>query len=154
MRTGMPGLVAAALLASGAIASAQPQPAAPAAATGQPAPVLVFAGRESYTVNNRQFIRYWFDVLNKWQYDDALFAASPALPPCGNNTNASRTWLDFYQEGGRRIYGFCALGRRADLGMIWFSMPPEQAPPARVYVELRDRLTNTLYRSAPVAISR
>jgi hypothetical protein len=77
-----------------------------------------------------------------------MFAAAPSLPPCGANTSASRTWVDFFDESGKRIYGFCALGGREQLDMIWFAVPEGTAPPARVMIEMKDRQTNTTYRSA------
>ena len=116
--------------------------------TTLPNPILYMTGMEQYTVNNTSFIRYRYDVLNKSDYPAEMFAAAPSLPPCGRNTNASRTWVDFFEHPtGRRIYGFCALGRPESLGSIWFAMPEGTVPPSYVYIELNDRQTNTKYRS-------
>ena len=117
------------------------------AQTALPNPVLYLTGMEPYTVNNTNFVRYRFDVHNKEAYTAEMFAAAPGLPPCGSNTNSSRTWVDFYESRGRRLYGFCALGRPADLGSIWFALPEGQVPPSYVYIELIDRQTNTRYKS-------
>ena len=119
-----------------------------AAAQAQPNPILYLTTTEFYTVNGQNFVRYRFDVLNKDQYPAALFATAPNLPPCGNNTNAARSWVDFFDgRSNRRLYGFCALGRPADLGQIWFAMPEGEVPPSYVYIEITDRQTNTKYRS-------
>jgi len=113
-----------------------------------PNPVLYLLGTEQYTVNNTSFIRYRYDVLNKDAYPAAMFAAAPSLPPCGTNTNSSRTWVDFFEgRTNRRIYGFCALGQPQNLGSIWFALPEGTVPPSYVYIELNDRQTNTKYRS-------
>lgn len=112
-----------------------------------PNPVLYLVGTEAYSVGEKTFIRYKYDVQNKDQYDPALFAAAPNLPPCGSNTNASRTWVDFYDKNGNRIYGFCALGSPNDLGKLWFAMEEGVVPPSWVYIELNDRQTNTKYKS-------
>ena len=113
-----------------------------------PNPILYLTSQEFYTANGQNFIRYRYDVLNKDAYPAAMFAAAPGLPPCGNNSNASRTWVDFFQNrSGQRIYGFCALGRPQDLGSIWFALPEGQIPPSYVYIEMTDRQTNTKYRS-------
>lgn len=113
-----------------------------------PNPILYMTGNEYYVVNGQNFVRYRYDVLNKDAYPAAMFAAAPALPPCGNNTNSSRTWVDFFENRtNRRIYGFCALGSPANLGSIWFALPEGQVPPSYVYIELVDRQTNTHYRS-------
>ena len=115
--------------------------------TGSPDPVLYLTGLEYYSTGSGNFVRYRYDVLNKASYPAALFQAAPALPPCGNNNNASRTWVDFFDKSGNRLYGFCALGSPNDLGSIWFALPEGQVPPSWVYIEMRDRQTNTLYRS-------
>jgi len=112
-----------------------------------PNPVLYLTGTEAYQAGGRQYIRYKYDVLNKDDYPAALFAAAPALPPCGNNTNSSRTWVDIYDQNGKRLYGFCALGKPADLGSIWFALEEGVIPPSWIYIELTDRQTNTKYKS-------
>ena len=112
-----------------------------------PNPVLYLLRQEPYQQNGKQWTRYRYDVLNKADYPAALFAAAPNLPPCGKNTNASRTWVDFYDERGVRLYGFCALGKPGDLGDIWFALEAGVVPPSYVYIELNDRQTNTKYKS-------
>jgi hypothetical protein len=76
-----------------------------------------------------------------------MFAPAPALPPCGKNTKASRTWVDIYEQNGKRLYGFCALAKAADLCSIWFAMEDGEIPPSYIYIELNDRETNTKYKS-------
>lgn len=117
------------------------------AAQAQPNPILYLTGSEPYTVNGQNFIRYNYDVFNKDQYPAAMFAPAPALPPCGNNANSSRSWVDFFTSRGQRLYGFCALGSPNMLGRIWFALPEGQLPPSYVYIEINDRQTNTKYRS-------
>jgi hypothetical protein len=118
--------------------------AAPAAL---PNPVLTFLGQEHFQTGGKQFIRYSFDVFNKDEYPAELFVASPALPPCGQNTKASRTWVDIYDQSGKRLNGFCALGKPGDLSRIWFALDENDLPPSWVYIELNDRKTNTKYKS-------
>lgn len=112
-----------------------------------PNPVLYFMGQEPFETGGKQFMRYNFDVLNKPEYPDDMFAAAPNLPPCGSNTKAARTWVDIYDQGGKRLNGFCALGKSSDLGKIWFALESEKVPPSWVYIELNDRKTNTKYKS-------
>src|SRR5438552_12572178 len=87
-----------------------------------PNPVLYLAGTEAYQAGGKNFIRYKYDVFNKDQYPADMFAAAPALPPCGKNTKASRTWVDFFDQRGARLYGFCALAKPSDLNQIWFAL--------------------------------
>lgn len=112
-----------------------------------PNPVLYFLGPEYVEIGGKQMIRYHYDVENKNVYPDDMFAAAPNLPPCGSNTNSSRTWVDVYNQTGKRIYGFCAFSKSADLSKIWFAMEADVIPPSYIYIELNDRKTNTKYKS-------
>jgi hypothetical protein len=112
-----------------------------------PKPVLYLIRTEPYTAGGKNWIRYRYDVANKAEYPAEMFAAAPALPPCGLNTNSSRTWVDFFDSTGKRLYGFCALGKPADLGLLWFAVEEGVIPPSYVYIELNDRQTNTKYKS-------
>jgi len=117
------------------------------AAQAIPNPILYITGQEYYTANGKNWVRYQYDVFNKDQYPAAMFAAAPGLPPCGSNTNSSRSWVDFYDSRGKRIYGFCALGSPNDMGKIWFAMEEGVLPPSYVYIEITDRQTNIKYKS-------
>ena len=55
--------------------------------------------------------------------------------------------MDVYDQSGKRLQGFCALGKPADLGKIWFALEEDTIPPSYVYIELNDRQTNTKYKS-------
>ena len=112
-----------------------------------PNPVLYLTSTDFYSTGGKNFIRYQYDVLNKDAYPDAMFASAPALPPCGVNTKSSRSWVDFFDSRGKRLYGFCALGKPADLNKIWFAVEDGEVPPSYVYIELNDRQTNTKYKS-------
>jgi hypothetical protein len=112
-----------------------------------PNPVLNLISQEYFSTGGKNFIRYRYDVENKADYPAEMFAAAPGLPPCGTNTNSSRTWVDFYNQSGKRLYGFCALGKPADLGTIWFALEEDVVPPSWVYIELNDRQTGTKYKS-------
>ena len=117
------------------------------AQSAPPNPVLYLTGLEYYTAGGKSWVRHRYDVLNKDQYPAAMFAAAPGLPPCGSNTNSSRSWVDFFDSRGKRLYGFCALGKLADLGSIWFATEVGTVPPSYVYIEINDRQTGTKYRS-------
>ena len=112
-----------------------------------PNPVLVFMGSEDYEANGKEFTRYWYAVDNLTAYPNDMFAAAPGLPPCGSNTKSSRTWVDLYDQGGKRLYGFCALGDHDGLGRLWFAVERGVVPPSWIYVELNDRQTNTKFKS-------
>ena len=112
-----------------------------------PNPVLYFVGQEKFDTGGKSFIRYSYAVANYDAYPNALFSPSPNLPPCGANTRASRTWVDIFDQRGKRLYGFCALGANKDLNGIWFALELDVVPPSYIYIEMNDRQTNTTYKS-------
>lgn len=112
-----------------------------------PNPVLVYIGQEPYQANGKNWVRYKYFVFNKAEYPNTMFAASPNLPPCGKNTKASRTWVDIYDQNGKRLYGFCALGSNNDLDKLWFALEEGVLPPSWIYIEMNDRQTSTKYKS-------
>ena len=112
-----------------------------------PNPVLAFKGQEYVDIEGKKKVRYHFEVVNKKDFPADMFAAAPDLPPCGANKNSSRTWVDIYDQNGKRLNGFCALGKPDDLSEIWFALDQEAVPPSWVYIELNDRKTNTKYKS-------
>jgi hypothetical protein len=118
-----------------------------AAQKSLPNPVLVLVSVEQFEASGKQFTRYVYSVDNRVDFPNELFASAPQLPPCGANTKASRTWLDFYDQHGKRLWGFCALGDHDALGHIWFAMESGVVPPSWVYIELNDRQTGTRYKS-------
>lgn len=112
-----------------------------------PNPILYMTGDEYYSAGGKNWVRHKYDVFNKDQYPAAIFAPAPSLPPCGANTNSARTWVDFFDSTGKRLYGFCALGSPNDLGSLWFSTEEGTIPPSYVYIEIYDRQTNLKYKS-------
>lgn len=113
-----------------------------------PNPVLVFTAPEFFQQGGKQWIRYHFNVDNFSVYPKEMFAAAPELPPCGKNTKSSRTWVDLYEQTGKRLNGFCAFGSADDLNKVWFALESDVVPPSWVYMELTDRKTNTKYKSS------
>jgi hypothetical protein len=112
-----------------------------------PNPVLLFTGQEEYETGGKRFTRYNYTVTNLAELPNELFAPAPDLPPCGQNTKSSRTWVDIYDQRGTRLYGFCALANHDGLAHLWFAMEKDVIPPSWIYIELNDRKTNTKYKS-------
>jgi hypothetical protein len=141
--------VARALLACLALACLAGHTASTASAPPPPPPnpILYLKLLEYYQANGKDFVRYRYGVFNSAEYPAEMFAAAPDLPPCGQNTKSSRTWVDFYDQSGKRLYGFCALAKPDDLNSIWFALEETALPPSYVYIELNDRATNTKYKS-------
>lgn len=112
-----------------------------------PNPVLFLTNLENFQSGGKNYVRYKFGVDNSSAYPDAMFAAAPDLPPCGTNTKSARTWVDIYDQSGKRLYGFCNLAKSDNLNGIWFALEEGVVPPSYVYIELNDRATNTKYKS-------
>jgi hypothetical protein len=134
------------LFAAGGGATAQqplPNPVRPL-----PNPVLFYTAPEFFQSGGKQMIRYRYNVENFNVYPKEMFNAAPELPPCGQNTKASRTWVDVYEQSGKRLNGFCAFNSPDDLNKVWFALESDVIPPSWVYIELTDRKTNTKYKSS------
>ena len=112
-----------------------------------PNPVAFFVSQDHYEQGGKQWTRYNLAIENYAAYPNELFAPSPNLPPCGQNTKAARTWVEIVDQGGKRLYGFCAVGSNSDLTKLWFALESDVIPPSWVYVILNDRQTNTTYKS-------
>ena len=113
----------------------------------KPKPVLFLTTVESFDEGEKHYLRYRYDVSNKRRYPPEMFAAAPSLPPCGENTNSSRTWVTIYDQRGNRLNSFCAFTKPGDLGGVWFALEQAVIPPSWVYIELHDRATNRKYKS-------
>jgi hypothetical protein len=123
--------------------------AMPAAASARPVPnpVIYLKSTEPFEQDGKKFVKYHYTVFNQTAFPAEMFAAAPELPPCGKNTKASRTWVDVYAQNGKRLSGFCAFSKTADLEDIWFASEESVIPPSWIYLELTDRKTNTKYKS-------
>ena len=112
-----------------------------------PNPILYLQYVEVYQNSGKNHVRYRYGVENSAEYPAEMFAAAPNLPPCGQNAKASRTWVDIYDQSGKRHHVFCEFSKPADLNTIWFTLEETETPPSYVYIELNDRATNTKYKS-------
>ncbi len=113
-----------------------------------PVPQVKFTGMTVEPVFNR----YHFAVTNSAQYSNLLFAKSPTLPPCGLNTQASRTWLDIFRANGIRIYGYCAISDNTQLLSLTFAIKKTDPQPKGFFITMTDRKCKRTVKSAIVAI--
>lgn len=112
-----------------------------------PNPAIFFSRVEDIDGSDND--RYWIGVSNSTAFPAGLFDPAPELPPCGANTNASRTWVDIYDgNSNTRIYGYCGLSSMAD--EYWFAAEPGTVSTA--YIVLEDRECGVNYTSNVIAI--
>ncbi|MCM3870808.1 MAG: hypothetical protein ND895_08970 [Pyrinomonadaceae bacterium] len=118
------------------------------AASSLPNPQLAFVGKDAYEVNGTKGTRFKLSVTNRASHPDFLWLPSANLPPCGENNNASRTWVEIFgSPGDKRLYGFCALRSSDDLDSLWFAVPSGEKGPPCVYIVMTDRRTGKKYTS-------
>jgi hypothetical protein len=110
-----------------------------------PNPVLEVTGREDYSIGSEDFTRYFLTVTNWSAYPGGLFVQTDNYGACGQNPTPSRTWVHIFSgDDNSYIYGFCALDSTDDLSRVLsFPTPRGTAPPATVYIKLKDRLDQT-----------
>jgi len=126
--------------------------AAVVAGQGMPKPRLGLIRTDDVTDNGRRFRMYTIEITNRMEFSDELFATSPDLPPCGTNTNSSRTWINIYIDNGRRAYGWCAIHSNAELSSLKFNVPADDAQPTKIYVDFVDRRGGKIVKSNKIEI--
>lgn len=103
-------------------------------------PEISYLSSEPYTTDNGdKGTRYWFSIDNWADYPSSLFTGAPDLPPCGLNTNASRTWVSIYDQDNKYLYGYCSLGKPEHLGKLWYAILAGETAPVQIYVVIEDR---------------
>ena len=63
-------------------------------------------------------------------------------------TNASRTWVEVFGQGGTLFFSSCTFDAAIDLADLAFPLGAAQIPPDCVIVRLTDRLCGRVYESA------
>lgn len=116
-------------------------------------PKLALKGTEEYEVNGKSFTRYQLIIENHAAYPNEMFRPAPDLPPCGQNKNSARTWVEIVSSDGEILYGFCALNSPEDLTRLWFAVAEGSAGPGSIYVVLNDREKGEKHKSNTIAIS-
>ncbi len=115
-----------------------------------PLPQLEFVDREPYNAHGAKGMRFKLRVTNRASLPDSLWHPSKNLPPCGENENASRTWVEIFgSPGDKRLAGFCGLRSSEDLGRLWYAIPAGEKGPPCVYIVMTDRQTGQKYQSNP-----
>ena len=125
---------------------------APTCYPNLPPPQLSFTGISFYSVGGQNFVKYNMQVDNYSVFPDELFRSAPELPPCGSNTNSSRTWIEIFDNDDTRLYGFCALESSEELTEIWFSKPEGAPLPHKAYIIMHDRACDIIYESNEISI--
>jgi len=117
-----------------------------------PKPELRFVRVEDHTTNGNRVRTYTIEITNSSEFSDELFAASPDLPPCGKNENSSRTWINIYGNGGKRIYGWCGIHSNSELSLLKFNVFADATPPTEFFVDFVDRRKGKIVESNKVDI--
>ena len=130
------------------LALAQTQSSEKSTTANLPLPQLEFVDREPYNANGAKGMRFKLRVTNRASLPDSLWHPSKNLPPCGENENTSRTWVEIFgSPGDKRLAGFCRLRSSEDLGQLWYAIPAGEKGPPCVYIVMTDRQTGQKYES-------
>ena len=119
-----------------------------------PKPKFGFVRVSEHVSEGVAYRMYAVEVANRGKFDNDLFVPSPALPPCGRNPNASRTWVDIFDGEGKRLYGWCALNAAGVLASLKFAIPAAQPQPEKLYIQFNDRLTRQTRRSKTIKLDQ
>jgi hypothetical protein len=113
-----------------------------------PTPVLAVTGRKVNPAVPDGPAVFGLSITNWAEFPPEYFEPAPDLPPCGANTNASRTWLDIFDaDTKQRLYGYCALSVPEMMAKLSLSVTALQDPPTHLYVTLTDRRANVVRTS-------
>jgi hypothetical protein len=117
-------------------------------------PILAFLGSETskYPGTGDPVINYWLGVTNWKEFAPGLFVAAPDLPPCGLNA-ASRATVRALVAPSTLLNEWCSLRNPREMERFGFYLLKGAPQPARVYIEIVDRLSNFTYRSNVVTVS-
>jgi len=117
-------------------------------------PILAFLGSETskYPGTGDPVINYWLGVTNWQEFSPGLFVAAPDLPPCGLNA-ASRATVRALVAPSTLLNEWCSLRNPREMERFGFYLLTASPQPARVYIEIVDRLSNLTYRSNVVTVS-
>ena len=118
---------------------------------GTPAPLVEFAGSETY--DDGRWTRYRLRVTNWDEYPTDLLAPAPDLEGCGGIEVAARTWVTIHAASGVETELFCAPDGSGDPAWLSFARRTGEDPPSEVYLEMFDRVEEIVYRSEPVPVT-
>jgi len=97
--------------------------------------------------------RYQINTINAGSFPSVMFAAAANLPPCGQVTSASRSWVTFFDGGNNPLQTFCVLpAALSDPTGLFVGVPRWSQPPAAVHYDLVDRLAGFTYSSNSIAL--
>ena len=118
-----------------------------------PIPKLVFSHIYLHPIGEHKAVWFYMTISNWADYPDELFEAAPNLPPCGANTNSSRTWVNIKNSSDNSfVYGYCGFNSPSWLRQIHLPTIMGESPPPWVYVTVWDRLNNKNYRSNSISL--
>ncbi len=86
-------------------------------------------------------------ITNLEMVPNELFVPAPDLAACGLNTDASRTYVRFYDEDDNQLASYCAVYSKQQLNNLGFSVRHSDPLPKAVKMVLEDRRCSVTHDS-------
>ena len=103
--------------------------------------------RSTLDIGGTLWHNYGITITNLDVVPDELFAPAPDLAACGLNTNASRTYVKFYDEDDNQLGSYCGILNKDDINILGFRIRQSDPLPKAVRMVLEDRRCETTHES-------
>lgn len=103
--------------------------------------------RSTVNIVGTLWYRYGITITNLDVVPDELFVPAPDLAACGLNTNASRTYVKFYDEDDNPLGSYCMVLDKEEINNLGFSIRQSDPLPKAVRMVLEDRRCQTTHES-------
>ncbi|NIA16889.1 MAG: hypothetical protein GWO86_00935 [Planctomycetes bacterium] len=108
---------------------------------------MFISKRSTIDISGTLWYSHKITVTNLDVVPDELFVPAPDLAACGSNTEASRTYVEFYDENDSLLNSYCAVYDKNTLNDLSFSIRQSDPLPKAVKMVLEDRRCATTHES-------
>ena len=103
--------------------------------------------RSTLDIGGTLWYNYGITITNLNIVPDELFVPAPDLAACGINTNASRTYVNFYDEDDNPLGSYCMVFDKEEINNLGFRVRQSDPLPKAVKMVLEDRRCQTTHES-------
>ncbi len=103
--------------------------------------------RSTLDIGGTLWYNHGITITNLDVVPDELFVPAPDLAACGTNTNASRTYVTFYDEDDNPLGSYCMVLDKEEINNLGFRIRQSDPLPKAVKMVLDDRRCQTTHES-------